>query len=279
MGVRRAVELALTEADKAACGAQQKVFTFGPLIHNPGVLNSLKERGITAIEQAPQNAGGCSIIIRAHGIDAASEEDLRDKGFCVIDATCPNVKKSRLKAQELARAGYCLFLAGETDHAEVQSVLSYAKAANDEFCAVVGNAAEAEEAAKKLRETNRDAKTALLAQTTICADEYSAIGEAVKKHFPNLEIVQTICSATVERQNALRDLLGQVDAVIVAGGKESANTRRLLAIAQESGKPCALVEKASEIPASIHMCETVGLCAGASTPNTLIDEIELELYR
>jgi 4-hydroxy-3-methylbut-2-enyl diphosphate reductase len=144
---------------------------------------------------------------------------------------------------------------------------------------VVSNANEAQAAAKKLYETDKDAKTALIGQTTICEEEYSSIGEAVKKYFPALEVVQTICAATRERQQALRRLLDRVEAVIIAGGKDSANTRRLLAIAQESGKPCTLVETAAEIPSAFRAYETVGLCAGASTPDSVIDEIDRELMK
>jgi 4-hydroxy-3-methylbut-2-enyl diphosphate reductase len=117
-------------------------------------------------------------------------------------------------------------------------------------------------------------KTALIGQTTISEEEYRSIGEAIKKYFPALEIIETICAATRERQDALRELLDKVDAVIIAGGKESANTRRLLAIAEKQGKPCALSESAADIPAGFAAFQTVGLCAGASTPDTVIDEIE-----
>ena len=95
--------------------------------------------------------------------------------------------------------------------------------------------------------------------------------------FPNLEIVQTICAATKERQQAMFDLLDQVDAVIIAGGKESANTHRLLLIAQESGKPCIIAEEKSQIPLDFYNYKTVGLSAGASTPDSVIEEIESEL--
>ena len=278
MGVRRAVELAQEEAEKASSGAE-KVFTLGPLIHNPNVLFHLESLGVKTVDEPPKDSSGCSIIIRAHGISPQAEEDLRGRGFRVIDATCPKVKENQLKAQELSREGYCLFLAGEAEHAEIEGLKGYADSAGAPFCAVVADSGEAEKEAATLRETNSNAKTALLGQTTIRAEEYSAIGQAVKKFFPDVEIVQTICGAASDRQKALRELLEQVDAVIIAGGKESANTRRLLAVAQESGKPCALVQNASEIPASIQLYETVGLCAGASTPDSLIDEIELELYR
>jgi 4-hydroxy-3-methylbut-2-enyl diphosphate reductase len=270
MGVRRAVSMAEAESVRLAdCKGQ--VYTLGPLVHNPKVSASLEARGIKTLKEPPLALNGGSVIIRAHGIRPQTEADLLQKGAKIVDATCPKVKTSQLKAEELARAGYRLFLAGEAEHAEIEGITGYAGEAN---CAVVSNAAEAASKAKKLRETVTDAKIALIGQTTISEEEYNAIGKAIKEYFPNLEVIQTICSATKDRQHALRDLLGQVEAVLIAGGKDSANTRRLLAIAQESGKPCALVENAAEIPQEFYGYSIVGLSAGASTPDEVIEEIE-----
>ena len=275
MGVRRAVELAAAEADRHAV----PVYTLGPLIHNPVVLADLESRGVKVLDVLPQSIEGC-VIIRAHGISLEVEDKLRSaggEGRRIIDATCPRVKASQIKAEELAFSGYCLFLAGTPEHAEIEGIVSYTNSAP--FRAVVSGALDAEREASKLYRKNNNAKTALLGQTTILEDEYLKIGEAIKIFFPNLEIVNTICPAAAERQQALRELLGRVDAVIIAGGKESANTGRLLAIAEESGKPCALVENICGIPVSFRSFETVGLCAGASTPDSVIDEIEKALLK
>jgi len=273
MGVRRAIELAITEARRG-----KGVFTLGPLIHNPVVLADLESRGVRILKELPKSIKG-SVIVRAHGIRADLEEKLRSAQIGeesrIIDATCPRVKASQLKAQELSFAGYCLFLAGAPEHAEIDGIVGYTDSAP--FCAVVSGAADAEKEAAKLYRKNNNAKTALLGQTTISEDEYQKVAEAIKVYFPNLEIVNSICPATIERRQALRDLLTKVDAVIIIGGKESANTRRLLAIAEESGKPSVLAENSSEVPPSFRSYKTVGLCAGASTPDSVIDEIEKEL--
>jgi 4-hydroxy-3-methylbut-2-enyl diphosphate reductase len=279
MGVRRAVDLTVNEA-QASVTKDTTVYTLGPLIHNPQVLNDLEKKGVVtlnpeSLEQIRQNGSGCSVIIRAHGINPEAEKKLHDKRYRIIDATCPNVKKNQLKTQELSRAGYSLFLAGESAHAEIEGITGYANSAP--FCMVVSNTDEAHNTAGSLYETNSNAKTALIGQTTISEDEYKSIGNEIKKYFSDLEVINTICAATTERQQALRELLNDVDAVIIAGGKESANTRRLLAIAQESGKPCAMVEQAAEIPQNFFLFSTVGLCAGASAPDSLINEIESEL--
>jgi 4-hydroxy-3-methylbut-2-enyl diphosphate reductase len=270
MGVRRAVELAEAEAKNSS-----PVYTFGPIVHNPKVLSDLKKNDVKVINESA-SLDGATVVIRAHGISPGVENELRSGGARIVDATCPNVKASQLKAEELARVGYYLFIAGEANHAEVEGIVGYVQNC-DGLSSVVGSAQEAGKAAKNLYSINSDTKTALLGQTTISEEEYRVIGEAVGMFFPNLEIIQTICAATKERQLALRELLDHVDAVIIAGGKESANTNRLFSIAKASGKPCALVESKEEIPQNFYNYEKVGLCAGASTPDSVIDEIESSL--
>ncbi len=287
MGVRRAV--ALTEAEvKRVKESGGRVFTLGPLIHNPEVLSDLKNSGVEILDKPlPPNLENCSVVIRAHGIAPNIENDLRSRGARIIDATCPKVKASQLKVEELVRSGCFVFLAGEADHAEIEGILGYADfdGGSKKSCAVVSNAEEARTAAKKLYEADffqnaaNGIRTALVGQTTISLEEYNVIADAIKKYFPAVEVIQTICSATKERQQALRELLSQVEAVIIAGGKESANTRRLFAIAEESGKPCLLAETAAEIPSAFRSYKKVGLSAGASTPDSVIDKIEQELLR
>ena len=276
MGVRRAVELAAAEAEQTKKG--ECVYTLGPLIHNPKVLHELQGLGVKMLEEGRFQHGlaASAIIIRAHGISRQLQEELQGKGWRIVDATCPKVKASQLKAEALIRDGYKLFLAGEAKHAEITGILGYAAGG---FCEVVENAHYAQISAAKLYEKEKNAKTALLGQTTISEEEYDAIGRAIKKYFPAIKIIQTICGATKDRQNALRELLPHADAIIVAGGKESANTRRLFAIARDSGKPSAIAENAGDIPASFKGLNTIGLCAGASTPKSLIDEIEQELLK
>jgi len=274
MGVQRAVELANAETKR-----QKQVFSFGPLVHNSRVLQDLKKNGIKDMEELPHNLENCTVIIRAHGITPLDEKDLRARGAHIVDATCPIVKASQMHAEDLARAGYSIFLAGEARHAEIEGITGYARNASSASCIIVSGAVEAGRAAKKLYGIKSDSKTALLGQTTINEDEYNAIGEAIKLFFPNLEIFQTICGVTSARQNALRILIEQTEAVVIIGGKESANTRRLFSIAAESGKPCILAEDAGEIPPAFFSCQTVGISAGASTPDYLVDEFERELLR
>jgi 4-hydroxy-3-methylbut-2-enyl diphosphate reductase len=279
-GVRRAVELAYTEAGHSK--GNRPVYTLGPLIHNPQVLDDLKRRGVEILDERhlPENLRGATVIIRAHGISPQTEAELRRRGAQVIDATCPKVKSSQIKAAAFAEAGYRLFLAGEERHAEIIGIKGYA-GRDAPFCAVVSNAAAAEKAAAQLHDEDsalcRSAATALIGQTTISAEEYQSIGSAITRFFPDLEIAPTICAATQERQDSLRELLEKTDAIIIAGGKESANTRRLLAIAEAANKPCAQVETVVDIPVDFFKFNTIGLASGTSTPDTVIDEIEHRL--
>ena len=290
MGVRRAVDLARQSAlqntgpgappEPDAAGNQRKasrrIYTLGPLIHNPVVLEDLKNSGITILEEnkMPEDAGNAAIIIRAHGIPPCTEAALARQGALILDATCPHVKASQNTARRLSREGFHIFLAGEREHAEIIGIRGYI----DGPCSIVANPAAAHGAASELAKAGAGAKTALLGQTTISSEEYQAIGKAIMRHFPSLKIIDTICGATRERQNALRVLSAKVDAVVIAGGRDSANTRRLLSIAEGCGKKAWLVETPGDLPSEIGQYKAVGLCAGASTPDSLIDEIEEILF-
>ena len=274
-GVRRAVEMAWRAHEQSKPG-QAGVYTLGPLIHNSRVLKSLEDRGIRILEDGydlfnelkpvPKNS---TVIIRTHGVSPLAEAELRQPGLRILDATCPHVKVSQRKAQSFAERGYAIFLAGEKGHGEIAGIRGYVEEAY-----VVANPVEAEATAAELSRQDSGAKTVLIGQTTISPEEYSLIGDAIKRHFPSLEILNTICNATAERQKALRELCGKVDALLIVGDRESSNTRRLLSLALELGKPAWLVESPEDIPPEIKAYETVGLSAGASAPDDLINVIE-----
>jgi 4-hydroxy-3-methylbut-2-enyl diphosphate reductase len=234
------------------------------------------ERGVICLKEGEIPPEGSVAIIRAHGVSPAIESALAQRGITIVDATCPHVKISQNKARDFAKKAYRVFLAGEENHAEIEGIQGYAE---DGFgtmqsCFVVSNPLEAGAAAKELFGREPHAKTALIGQTTISAEEYRAMGEQIQRFFPYLEIVDSICGATAERQKALKDLCFQVDAAIIVGSRESANTQRLLSLALELGKPAWLAETPADIPAEIGTYKTVGISAGASTPDSLIKEVE-----
>jgi 4-hydroxy-3-methylbut-2-enyl diphosphate reductase len=249
------------------------VYTLGALIHNPQVLESLRTRGVETLDadRLPPRLAGAAVIIRAHGVTPAVERELETRGATLLDATCPKVKAVQMKAQALVEAGYTVFLAGEREHSEIRGIQGYAPS-----CVIVGNAADAASVAAAIYADAPSAKTALLGQTTIPYETYQRIGEAIRRAFPALEIIDTMCGATRDRQNALQELCAITDAIIVVGGRDSANTRHLFDLAHSAGKPAWLVESAAEVAAlasTLRGFERVGLSAGASTPDSLIKEI------
>ena len=278
MGVRRAVDMAYNktggEISPPVPAGLTDVFTMGPLIHSPQVLSDLGLRGVRVLdpENLPPDLNGKLVLIRAHGITPSLESLLLDKGARLVDATCPRVKASQLKVRDLGKSGYHIFLAGERDHGEIAGIKGYAKE-----CIILANDGDAEREGKRLAQKKPLLKTALIGQTTISPEEYRAIGKALEKFFPDILILDTICRATRDRQDALKRLCPLVEAVIVAGGRDSANTRRLAAIAASMGKKTWLVESAEEIPPEVDSYKVLGLSAGASTPALVIDKIEAKL--
>ena len=271
MGVRRAEELALLAAKKGK-RVRKAVFTYGPLIHNPQAVADLEKSGLRVLDPEAFEKGlldaaakGSIVVIRAHGASPEAFERLERLGAEVIDATCPRVLKSQKKAKELLEQGYSVVIAGDRRHGEVAGILGHAPGAE-----VVENASEA----KALAEAWAEKPVALIAQTTIKKSEYDAILERFRAFCPNVLAVETLCPATFDRQAALADLAGRVDAIVVVGGKNSANTQRLFMAAVESGKPAWHIETAAELTDEIFSFGSVGITAGASTPDSMVDEVE-----
>jgi 4-hydroxy-3-methylbut-2-en-1-yl diphosphate reductase len=260
MGVQRAVGLALDTAGRES----GPVFTLGPLIHNPQAVRELADKGVVAISEAELDGRveGRPVVIRAHGVPPELRERLASLGARVVDATCPRVLASQRRARDFALRGYAVVIAGDAGHGEVTGIAGYAPGA-----VVVGGPDEA-------RAAPLHGPIALIAQTTIKKEEYEAIRAALAERFPLLEVVDSICPCTEDRLDALADLAAEVDAIVIVGGRNSANTARLLATARGLGKPAWLVETAEELPEEAFGYARVGLSAGASTPERLILEVE-----
>lgn len=271
MGVRRAEALA-REAGAAGAASGKKVFTYGPLIHNPQAIESLKKYGVQVLDPELFERGildaqikNSIVVIRAHGAPLSTFERLRSLRVTIIDATCPRVLASQKRAVQLLHEGYTVIIAGDASHGEVAGILGHAAGAR---------VAENPESARQLANSIETDKVALIAQTTIKESEYKAIETALQGKFPHLLVIQTICPATTDRQEALNRLADAVDALVIAGGKNSANTKRLFMAALESGKPAWHIEKPEELPDEIFKKEIIGLTAGASTPDFIVDEVE-----
>ena len=263
-GVRRAVELALETAAREGGEA----FTLGPLIHNPQAVAELEAAGVRALGSTELDGRlkGKAVVVRAHGVPPSVRARLEELGARIVDATCPRVLASQRRAADFARRGYLVVIAGDEGHGEVVGIAGHAPGA-----IVIGSPEEA----RRVDPGSRP--VALLAQTTISAEEFDAVSSALQERCPVLEIVRSICPCTSERLDALEALAGDVDAIVVVGGRNSANTARLLKAARGRGLPAWLVETAAELPAEAFARERVGLTAGASTPESLIDEVEAAL--
>ena len=258
MGVRRAVETALGALNRLT----PPIYTFGPLIHNPQVLNLLKERGITVLNDIPENASG-TVIIRAHGIPPSTKDKLKKAGFNIIDATCPRVIKVQTIVANHAEQGYNSIIIGDKEHPEVIGLLGFA-----------GGKGFVAGSIKDLENLPPFDKAIIVAQTT----QNTLLFEEVKKwaqiNFPHYKVFDTICDSTENHQEEIRKLAKTVDAIVVVGGRNSGNTKRLTDIAKKTGKPAFHIESESElnIP-DLSRAKTIALTAGASTPNWIIKRV------
>ena len=262
-GVERAVEMveeALSEGDT--------VRTLGPLIHNDQEMERLATHGVSTISAPVQIQRGETAVIRAHGVTPQVEAELREKASKVVDATCPFVTKVQKLAARAAAQDRHVVVVGNPEHPEMIGVFGYAP----KHSFIVR---DAEEVARLPRLRN----PLVVSQTTIKLQNFYDVAEAVKaKADGETQIVNTICSATRDRQDAARALAGEVDVFYIIGGRHSSNSRKLLAVCQEQCEKSFLIETEGEINVEdLRGAERVGLTAGASTPNWLIEKISKRL--
>ncbi|MFH0995894.1 MAG: 4-hydroxy-3-methylbut-2-enyl diphosphate reductase [Pseudomonadota bacterium] len=258
MGVRRAVEMALDSPGKH----RGPIFTHGPLIHNPQVLDLLAEKGVHIIQNIPETGEG-TVLIRAHGVPPVVKKDLKKAGFAVIDATCPRVIKVQAIIKKHARQGYASIIIGDRDHPEVVGLMGYA-AGN-------GYIAGSIEELESLPEFD---KAILVAQTTLNTRLFEAVNNWARACHPHYKCFHTICDSTAQRQAEVQEMAAMVDALIVVGGKNSGNTQRLAEIAGQSGIATFHIETECDLDVkALSLAETIGITAGASTPNWIINRV------
>ena len=258
MGVRRAVETTLDVIQKEDTG----VSTFGPLIHNPQVLDLLGERGVKVLHDVPEHESG-TVIIRAHGVPPAQKEKLKMAGATIKDATCPHVVKVQVIIRKYLKQGYGTVIIGDRNHAEVEGLMGFAGS----FGQVVSN----QEDVKNLQ---LDSPYIIVSQTTQDETAFEELSNMVLARFPGGKVFNTICDATHKRQSEVRSLCQDVQAMVVVGGKNSANTQRLAEIAEGMECPVFLVETEEELDLdALAKYECVGVTAGASTPTWMISRV------
>ncbi|GAB4266754.1 MAG: hypothetical protein Kow0092_19830 [Deferrisomatales bacterium] len=264
MGVRRAIEM----AREVSRDENRLVYTHGPLIHNPQELERLHREGIIPLSPGDP-VPRAPVIVRAHGIPPGERARLRAQAETVGDATCPKVARIQHTIAEYSARGYAVVIAGDADHPEVVGLLGHA----------VGPAfaVASPEAVDRLPALDR---VLLVAQTTQDVEVFAAVRRRVEERFPRVQAMATICRSTDRRQSEVRRLARQVDAVVVIGGRNSANTCRLAEICRAMGTPTYHVETAAELPAAkLEGAGRVGVTAGASTPSWIIEEVVRALRR
>jgi 4-hydroxy-3-methylbut-2-enyl diphosphate reductase len=256
-GVKRATQMAFEAADKAG-----DTFTLGPIIHSPQVVNKLEQMGVKVLKDLSTLDQG-TIIIRSHGVTSGELEEAVQKELEIVDATCPFVKKAQEHVESLSQAGYTVVVVGDADHPEVEGIVSFARGK----VYVVGSG---EEAAK----LPRMGKIGVVAQTTQSFENLrNVVSECLAKG-SEIRIFHTICDATAVRQEEAKELAKRVDCMIVIGGYNSANTKRLAEVCSELQTRTHHIETAQELDrAWFAGVDKVGVTAGASTPKWLIDEV------
>ena len=261
-GVKRALRM----VEEALSSSSQPVFTLGPLIHNPAVVEGLARRGIKMVDSVDQIDTG-TVVIRSHGVGPQVVKAARARGLEVLDATCPHVSKAQDAASDLSQAGYCVIVVGERGHPEVEGISAYAGA----NAMVVQTPAE-------LAESHIQTPVGVLAQTTQTEEALAAIVSALNNQGYAAEVRDTICFATRQRQEAASELAAQVDVMLVVGGRNSSNTTRLAEICAAVCRRTHHLEDPAELSADwFSGDELVGITAGASTPEEQIVAVEMQL--
>jgi 4-hydroxy-3-methylbut-2-enyl diphosphate reductase len=257
-GVRRALNIVERALGQKHDGS---LHTLGPLIHNPRVVEDFRVRGVSIVDDISRIRGG-TVIVSAHGIGPKGREQCRRAGIHMIDATCPDVRRVQRLVAARSTSGAHILIVGDAAHREVQGIRGFAASSS-----VIATEDEA-------RTVELPAACTVVSQTTFRRTEYEAICGILTRRKPDIEVLDTSCSATETRQKSLIELSRSVDALLIIGGKQSANTKWLFATALQTGKPCWHIEGAEEIPEEVSRYLSVGISAGASTPDFIVDEVE-----
>ncbi len=261
-GVRRAVNIAERAVEDIKNGP---IYTDGPIIHNPQEVNRLREKGVIpgTFEEFKE---GSTVIIRSHGIPPDRERALKDKGLNIIDATCPYVKAVHEAVTKLVREGYFVVIIGEKNHPEVIGAYGYLKDAGGEGVIV--------ETFEDIELVKDKEKVGVVSQTTQHEEFFKRIVGEISVWVKELKVINTICNATSERQEGVYELAPKVDVMIVVGGKNSGNTRRLYNIAKSLNDRSYHIETADELEEEwFKGAKKVGITAGASTPDWIIESV------
>jgi 4-hydroxy-3-methylbut-2-enyl diphosphate reductase len=257
-GVTRALELVARAADDRS----RRVHTLGPLIHNPQEIARLEARGVRQVRSLDEVSEG-AVVLSAHGVDPRVEEAAQERGLPIIDATCPFVRRAHGHIRTLAEEGYAVVILGDRGHREVEGL-----------AARVGGKADIVTAADEAQQLPFRRRYGLVVQTTQRPAALREVAGVLAERCRELRVFNTICEATMKRQESARELAETTDVMIVVGGRNSANTRRLHEICAATGTPTYHVETADEVNAAwVRGVGGAGVTAGASTPDWIVDEV------
>jgi len=257
MGVRRAMNIVLDAANKK----EGRIYTYGPLVHNPQAIEMLKQKGVEIL--GDNKVSNATVVMRAHGVSPLERKKIKEAGNVLCDATCPHVARAQAIIKKEIKEGYKAVIIGDRGHAEVNGLLGHAE--GNGF--VVENAAEV----KNLPDMDR---ACVIAQTTQDRKIFSETVEEIKKKIPDVRVFDTICDSTNMRQREVLELAKEVDAMVIVGGKNSANTKRLYEISLSTGVPSFHIERDDELDhLGLQRYENIGVMAGASTPNWVINKV------
>ena len=265
-GVKRAVDQVYQQIE-AGRKDGKKIYTFGPIIHNEEVVRDLEEKGVQVLntEEELKELKEGTVIIRSHGVSRHIYEILDRDGIEVVDATCPFVKKIHKIVEEQCQAGTRVVIIGNKDHPEVQGIRGW----GDERTLTVDSAEDAEAA-----DIPEGEKVCIVSQTTFNYNKFKELVEIFSKKRYDICVLNTICNATQERQVEARDIASRVDAMIVIGGKNSSNTQKLYDICRKECNNTYFIQTLGDFnPEGLSSVRNVGITAGASTPNYIIEEV------
>jgi len=263
-GVKRAVETVYNEIEKG-----NRVYTYGPIIHNDEVVRDLEERGVAVVhslEEMEQIEKGI-MIIRSHGVSKVEYDRIEELGFEIVDATCPFVKKIHKNVSKESLAGREIVIIGSANHPEVQGIKGWCEGK----CTVIETVEEAQNFVPEIGKN-----VLIVAQTTFNYKKFKDLVEIISKKGYDILALNTICNATEERQTEARELAKVCDAMIVIGGKQSSNTQKLVEICKSECADTYYIQTLVDLDLEVlKSFRSVGITAGASTPNKIIKEVQI----
>ena len=262
-GVKRAVEKVYEQIGKT----EKPIYTYGPIIHNEQVVGDLQEKGVEVIDTLEElkTIRDVVVVIRSHGVGKDVYDILKENGVEIVDATCPYVKKIHRIVEKQTAEGRRVLIVGSEDHPEVQGIKGW----GDERTKVIENMDDF-----RRLELPEDEKLCIVSQTTFNYKKFQDLVEKISKTRYDITVLNTICNATQERQVEAMRIASQVDVMLVIGGKHSSNTQKLYDICRKECKNTYYIQTLGDFnPECISSVRSVGITAGASTPNNIIEEV------